>query len=151
MVIFTSLEVWKWSRNVTVLRSIQRINLNEWCKRNWWSSTLTGSFRSKSLSYRTALPNLIHPHRSFADQDTDRWVLEVLAPDLRRETKGLKASKKPPDELQWTDHMYKFLLFFLGGILDTYTTDVFIFVGLQCWLNSTNEGKPEKKSRTRCA
>jgi len=47
---------------------------------------------------------------SFADQDTDRWVLEVLAPDLRREAKGLKASKKPPDELQWTDHMTAMLV-----------------------------------------
>ncbi|KZV74442.1 hypothetical protein PENSPDRAFT_601577 [Peniophora sp. CONT] len=34
---------------------------------------------------------------SLADQDTDRWVLEVLAPDLRRKMKTQK------DEVQWTD------------------------------------------------
>ncbi|KAF8904457.1 phosphatase phospho-type [Gymnopilus junonius] len=34
---------------------------------------------------------------SMADQDTDRWVFEVLAPDLRRKMKTLK------DEIQWTD------------------------------------------------
>lgn len=32
-----------------------------------------------------------------ADQDTDRWIFEVLAPDLRRKMKTLK------DEIQWTD------------------------------------------------
>ncbi|KAL9711589.1 hypothetical protein Ac2012v2_004660 [Leucoagaricus gongylophorus] len=32
-----------------------------------------------------------------ADQDTDRWVFEVLAPDLRRQMKNLK------DKIQWTD------------------------------------------------
>lgn len=36
-------------------------------------------------------------NRSLADQDTDRWVLEVLAPDLRRKMKTLK------EEIQWTD------------------------------------------------
>jgi pyridoxal phosphate phosphatase PHOSPHO2 len=36
-------------------------------------------------------------YRSLADQDTDRWVLEVLAPDLRRKMKDLK------DDIQWTD------------------------------------------------
>ncbi|CAA7261725.1 unnamed protein product [Cyclocybe aegerita] len=34
---------------------------------------------------------------SMADQDTDRWVFEVLAPDLRRKMKTLK------NEIQWTD------------------------------------------------
>lgn len=34
---------------------------------------------------------------SLADQDTDRWVSEVLAVDLRRKMKNLK------DEIQWTD------------------------------------------------
>jgi len=34
---------------------------------------------------------------SLADQDSDRWVLEVLAPDLRRKMKELKA------QVQWTD------------------------------------------------
>ncbi|KAF8160790.1 phosphatase phospho-type [Crassisporium funariophilum] len=34
---------------------------------------------------------------SMADQDTDRWIFEVLAPDLRRKMKNLK------DEIQWTD------------------------------------------------
>ncbi|KAJ3514120.1 hypothetical protein NLJ89_g2566 [Agrocybe chaxingu] len=32
-----------------------------------------------------------------ADQDTDRWVFEVLAPDLRRKMKTLK------NDIQWTD------------------------------------------------
>jgi pyridoxal phosphate phosphatase PHOSPHO2 len=32
-----------------------------------------------------------------ADQDTDRWVLEVLAPDLRKKMKELNARK----ELEW--------------------------------------------------
>ncbi|KAF8588724.1 hypothetical protein K439DRAFT_585759 [Ramaria rubella] len=34
---------------------------------------------------------------SFVDQDTDRWVFEVLAPQLRRKIKNVK------DEIQWTD------------------------------------------------
>ncbi|KAJ2917741.1 hypothetical protein MD484_g2639, partial [Candolleomyces efflorescens] len=34
---------------------------------------------------------------SMADQDTDRWIFEVLAPDLRRKMKTLK------EEIQWTD------------------------------------------------
>ncbi|TFK44376.1 phosphatase phospho-type [Crucibulum laeve] len=34
---------------------------------------------------------------SLVDQDTDRWIFEVLAPDLRRKMKSLK------DEIQWTD------------------------------------------------
>lgn len=34
---------------------------------------------------------------SMADQDTDRWIFEVLAPDLRRKMKKLK------EEIQWTD------------------------------------------------
>ena len=40
-----------------------------------------------------------------ADQDTDRWVLEVLAPDLRRKMQNLK------DEMQWTDLVYGEYLF----------------------------------------
>jgi len=32
-----------------------------------------------------------------ADQDTDRWIFEVLAPDLRRRMKNLN------NEFQWTD------------------------------------------------
>ena len=35
-----------------------------------------------------------------ADQDSDRWIFEVLAPHLRREMKNLK------DEIQWTDLVY---------------------------------------------
>ncbi|KAG1729202.1 phosphatase phospho-type [Suillus paluster] len=34
---------------------------------------------------------------SMADQDTDRWIFEVLAPDIRRKMKTLK------DSVQWTD------------------------------------------------
>ena len=34
-----------------------------------------------------------------ADQDTDRWIFEVLDPNLRREMKNLK------DDVQWTDLM----------------------------------------------
>ncbi|EGN99699.1 hypothetical protein SERLA73DRAFT_135051 [Serpula lacrymans var. lacrymans S7.3] len=34
---------------------------------------------------------------SMADQDTDRWIFEVLAPDIRRKMKTLK------DDIQWTD------------------------------------------------
>ncbi|SJK97511.1 uncharacterized protein ARMOST_00763 [Armillaria ostoyae] len=34
---------------------------------------------------------------SMADQDSDRWIFEVLAPDLRRKMKTLK------DDIQWTD------------------------------------------------
>jgi pyridoxal phosphate phosphatase PHOSPHO2 len=34
-----------------------------------------------------------------ADQDTDRWIFEVLAPDIRRKIKTLKES------VQWTDLM----------------------------------------------
>jgi pyridoxal phosphate phosphatase PHOSPHO2 len=37
---------------------------------------------------------------SLADQDSDRWVLEVLAPDLRRDMKTRKES------VQWTDLVY---------------------------------------------
>lgn len=38
--------------------------------------------------------------RSMADQDSDRWIFEVLAPELRRKMKNLK------DEVQWTDLVY---------------------------------------------
>ncbi|KAI0789117.1 phosphatase phospho-type [Abortiporus biennis] len=34
---------------------------------------------------------------SLADQDSDRWIFEVLAPELRRKMKNLK------EEVQWTD------------------------------------------------
>lgn len=34
------------------------------------------------------------------DQDTDRWVFEVLAPHLRRKVETLEA------QVQWTDLMY---------------------------------------------
>jgi len=34
---------------------------------------------------------------SMADQDSDRWIFEVLAPELRRKMKNLK------DKMQWTD------------------------------------------------
>ncbi|KIM69041.1 hypothetical protein SCLCIDRAFT_103543 [Scleroderma citrinum Foug A] len=34
---------------------------------------------------------------SMADQDTDRWIFEVHAPDIRRKIKNLE------DEVQWTD------------------------------------------------
>ena len=34
---------------------------------------------------------------SMADQDSDRWIFEVLASDLRRKMKTLK------DDIQWTD------------------------------------------------
>jgi hypothetical protein len=46
--------------------------------------------------HRTHLP----VYRSLADQDSDRWVLEVLAPDLRRKMKTQK------EEVQWTDLVY---------------------------------------------
>lgn len=39
-----------------------------------------------------------------ADQDTDRWVLEVLAIDLRRRMRNLQ------EEVQWTDLVYVFVL-----------------------------------------
>lgn len=32
-----------------------------------------------------------------ADQDTDRWIFEVNAPDIRRKMKNLAS------EVQWTD------------------------------------------------
>lgn len=35
--------------------------------------------------------------RSLADQDSDRWIFEVLAPELRRKMKDLKK------DIQWTD------------------------------------------------
>ncbi|KXN91031.1 Inorganic pyrophosphatase 1 [Leucoagaricus sp. SymC.cos] len=34
---------------------------------------------------------------SMADQDTDRWIFEVLAPDIRRKMENME------DEIQWTD------------------------------------------------
>jgi len=41
---------------------------------------------------------------SMADQDSDRWVLEVLAPELRRKMKNLKPT------VQWTDLVAQMLL-----------------------------------------
>ena len=35
--------------------------------------------------------------RSLADQDTDRWIFEVLAPDIRRKLKDIKEGN------EWTD------------------------------------------------
>ncbi|KAI0675254.1 phosphatase phospho-type [Trametes maxima] len=48
---------------------------------------------------------------SLADQDSDRWVFEVLAPKLRKKMKELKK------EVQWTDLVAQSLkeLFDLGG------------------------------------
>ncbi|EIW63357.1 uncharacterized protein TRAVEDRAFT_56397 [Trametes versicolor FP-101664 SS1] len=48
---------------------------------------------------------------SLADQDTDRWIFEVLAPKLRKKMKGLK------QEVQWTDLVAQSLreLHELGG------------------------------------
>jgi len=40
---------------------------------------------------------LIAPVRSMADQDTDRYIFEVNAIDLRRKMKDLE------DTVQWTD------------------------------------------------
>ena len=37
--------------------------------------------------------------RSMADQDTDRWIFEVLAPEIRRKMKELKAQ----NEFEWND------------------------------------------------
>ena len=37
---------------------------------------------------------------SLVDQDTDRYVFEVLAPDLRRHMKTVK------EDVQWTDLVY---------------------------------------------
>ena len=42
---------------------------------------------------------------SLIDQDTDRYVFEVLAPDLRRYMKSVK------DDVQWTDLVYVSSLF----------------------------------------
>ncbi|KAF8124952.1 putative phosphatase-domain-containing protein [Boletus edulis] len=38
---------------------------------------------------------------SMADQDSDRWLFEVLAPDLRRKMRD--RSREPGKTLQWTD------------------------------------------------
>lgn len=38
------------------------------------------------------------------DQDTDRWVFEVLAPKLRRNLDELELE----GQVQWTDLMYGF-------------------------------------------
>ncbi|KAF8839493.1 hypothetical protein BDN67DRAFT_1070025 [Paxillus ammoniavirescens] len=38
---------------------------------------------------------------SMADQDSDRWLLEVLAPDIRRKLKD--RSREPGNTVQWTD------------------------------------------------
>ena len=37
--------------------------------------------------------------RSMADQDTDRWIFEVLAPDLRKKMKGYEDQ----GGVEWTD------------------------------------------------
>ena len=50
---------------------------------------------------QSMVSSLIYVFRSLADQDTDRWVFEVLAPHLRRRMKNLK------DEVQWTDLVYE--------------------------------------------
>jgi len=47
--------------------------------------------------YYISCSYISHDLRSMADQDTDRWIFEVLAPDLRRKMKALK------NEIQWTD------------------------------------------------
>ena len=38
--------------------------------------------------------------RSMVDQDTDRWLFEVLAPDIRRRMEDDK------HDVQWTDLVY---------------------------------------------
>jgi len=62
---------------------------------------------SASLSSHSILPIMANPIQrqlvvfdfdwSMADQDTDRWVFEVNAPDIRRKMKNLAS------EVQWTD------------------------------------------------
>jgi len=47
---------------------------------------------------------------SLADQDTDRWIFEVLAPDLRREMKDENGAIKKNKEVQdWTSLVIKYL------------------------------------------
>ncbi len=50
-----------------------------------------------SLQASIAHGLLSHWHRSLADQDTDRWVHETLAPHLRVRMKSLKS------KVQFTD------------------------------------------------
>lgn len=49
------------------------------------------------LALSLKLPVLMRKCRSMADQDTDRWVFEVLAPDIRRKLKDIK------DNSEWVD------------------------------------------------
>lgn len=38
-----------------------------------------------------------------ADQDTDRWIFEVNAPDIRRKMEDLEK------QVQWTDLVYEYI------------------------------------------
>ena len=69
--------------------------LPAWPRRDCWSSsTLIGIF-PKILFVDILV--LIAPIRSMADQDTDRYIFEVNAIDLRRKMRNLE------DTVQWTD------------------------------------------------
>ena len=68
---------------------------------DWYVSYFILFLTTQALFEKKKNTQSIHP-RSMADQDTDRWVFEVLAPDLRRQMKNLK------DKIQWTDLVYVF-------------------------------------------
>lgn len=67
-----------------------------------------------------------------ADQDTDRWVFEVLAPDLRRKMKNLK------NEIQWTDLVY------VSSLTHTHTNEP-----LQCQKSAQSLREAHSRGITR--
>jgi len=78
---------------------------------------------------------LTRKRRSLADQDSDRWIFEVLAPDIRRKLKDNKGGS------EWTDlvlaHSHKMLLSFSS----------IVFAEPKVYVNSMNKVVPGKISR----
>ena len=65
-----------------------------WPRRDFWSfSILIGIFTNHSRGCASTH----RARRSMADQDTDRYIFEVNAIDLRRKMRNLQ------DKVQWTD------------------------------------------------
>ena len=63
------------------------------------------------LSLSLNLPILMRKCRSMADQDTDRWVFEVLAPDIRRKLKDIEYDFNWVDLVLARSHIHARCLF----------------------------------------
>jgi hypothetical protein len=78
--------------------------------------------------------------RSLADQDSDRWIFEVLAPDIRRKMKNTNT------QYHWTDLVY--------CAAEITHQDIFFsdscLTAPRVFANCINEVVPERTSKEHC-